>query len=135
MRIYSGVSQKAMEKVLSGPDEVLEHQKDGINSGTTKLEHDHSLRRQLKGFSEKNVSVNSSKCIFSTTEQGFVEFILDAKGYRLDPSHYKLLTDTEPLKEQGNLMLLKKSLLCYLRFVPNFATKVQSLLLPQSSGL
>ncbi|KAF7250732.1 hypothetical protein EG68_09310 [Paragonimus skrjabini miyazakii] len=86
---------EAIGKLVSSLDEALAYQSGAIIFGATKQEHNHSCKKLLKRFAEKNVSFKPPKCTLSITEPGLLGFTVDAKSYRVDQNRFRPSINTK----------------------------------------
>ncbi|VDP87685.1 unnamed protein product [Echinostoma caproni] len=124
----------AIDEAIHGLDGVLTYRDDAIVFGATKAEHDKRLTNLLERFTQKNVPIRASKCMFSSPELEFMGFTVDEKGYHPDTSRFRPLTELESPRDKNQLRFIMGCLKYYSRFIPNFATKVQPLFASQSSA-
>ncbi|VDP73342.1 unnamed protein product [Echinostoma caproni] len=134
LHVSSGIFQSTIENVVSGLRGVMTYQDDLIVFVTTKEAHDNNLEKLLERFMEKNVRIKPSKCIFGMMELELLGFTVCSKGYRPDPNRFKPLVNIEFPKDQNHLRSTMGCLQYYSRFIPNFATRAQTLFVAQSAA-
>ncbi|MBM6549377.1 hypothetical protein, partial [Streptococcus dysgalactiae] len=79
------------DQVMEGLSGVRAYQDDVIIYGKSPEEHYERLFALMERFAENNVSIKPSKCLFRVTELPFWGYVIDANGYRPDPTRYKAL--------------------------------------------
>ena len=79
------VFQKQMNHILEGLPGVLCLIDDTLIFGQDQQEHDERLRNVLRRLQEANVTLNSTKCVFSVQSVKFLGHVIDSRGIRADP--------------------------------------------------
>ncbi|VDP71706.1 unnamed protein product [Echinostoma caproni] len=114
---YLQIPLAAIDEVIRGLDGVLAYQDDVTVFGATKAEHDDRLLKLLERFSQKNVSIAASKCMFSSPELELLGFTIDATGYRPDSSHLRPLTELQSPSDQNQHRSIMGGLQYYSRSI------------------
>ncbi|VDP92312.1 unnamed protein product [Echinostoma caproni] len=134
LHVLCGIFQFIIDNILSGLRGVMAYQGNVILFGTTKEAHLNNSKKLLERFTEKNVNITPSKCMFGTMDLEFLGFTVCSKGYRPDPNRFKPLVNIESPKDQNHLRLIMGCLQHYSRFIPDFGTRAQPLFVAQSAA-
>ena len=94
--VASEICQHVIGQVLEGCHNVRNIADDILVHGTTKEEHDSSLKNVLLRLQEKNLTVNPAKCLFGVTKLDYHGFHISAQGVSTDKDRIQAIKQMQP---------------------------------------
>lgn len=115
--------QREMENLFRGIKGVIVYMDDILIFGTTKEEHDSTLKLVLQILKKMNMRINEQKSVFSATEVVFLGHRVGSEGIRPTEDRIKALRELQAPSSVTEL----RSLLGLINFVGRFVRNLSSL--------
>ncbi|KAK3710388.1 hypothetical protein QZH41_012314 [Actinostola sp. cb2023] len=95
---------------------------DVIVFGQTQNDHDETLEKTLKKFSDNHLTLNAKKCEFNKTSLEFFGFVFSDGGMKPDPKKVEDIQNLEPPTNVKELRSVLGMTGYSSRFIPDYAT-------------
>ncbi|KAK3742186.1 hypothetical protein QZH41_012077 [Actinostola sp. cb2023] len=95
---------------------------DVIVFGQTQNDHDETLEKTLKKFSDNHLTLNAKKCEFNKTSLEFFGFVFSDSGMKPDPKKVEDIQNLEPPTNVKQLRSVLGMTGYSSRFIPDYAT-------------
>ncbi|KAK3739292.1 hypothetical protein QZH41_007139 [Actinostola sp. cb2023] len=95
---------------------------DVIVFGQTQNDHDETLEKTLKKFSDNHLTLNAKKCEFNKTSLEFFGFVFSDGGMKPDPKKVEDIQNLEPPTNVKELRSILGMTGYSSRFIPDYAT-------------
>ncbi|KAK3752378.1 hypothetical protein QZH41_000375 [Actinostola sp. cb2023] len=116
------VFQHAISQLLADIPGALNISDDVIVFGQTQNDHDETLEKTLKKFSDNHLTLNAKKCEFNKTSLEFFGFVFSDGGMKPDPKKVEDIQNLEPPTNVKELRSVLGMTGYSSRFIPDYAT-------------
>ncbi|KAK3728358.1 hypothetical protein QZH41_011397, partial [Actinostola sp. cb2023] len=116
------VFQHAISQLLADIPGALNISDDVIVFGQTQIDHDETLEKTLKKFSDNHLTLNAKKCEFNKTSLEFFGFVFSDGGMKPDPKKVEDIQNLEPPTNVKELRSVLGMTGYSSRFIPDYAT-------------
>ncbi|KAK3752921.1 hypothetical protein QZH41_005548 [Actinostola sp. cb2023] len=116
------VFQHAISQLLADIPGALNISDDVIVFGQTQNDHDETLEKSLKKFSDNHLTLNAKKCEFNKTSLEFFGFVFSDGGMKPDPKKVEDIQNLEPPTNVKELRSVLGMTGYSSRFIPDYAT-------------
>ena len=122
------IFSRCMHSILEGISNVLIYIDDVVIWGTSREEHDNTLKEVLRRLDDAGLALNREKCQFGVQSVNFLGHIWSTEGISPDPSKISAITEM-PLPDSIQSLRTFLGLATYAgqRHVPHFSTLVSPL--------
>jgi len=117
----SAIFQRCLESILKGLPGVIVYQDDVMIFSTTNTQLKKRIKAVLARLRERNVTINSEKCVHCTESLKFLGFIFSSNGIKTDPNLVEKIKEIPAPTNVKELESFLGLINYYGRFIQNFS--------------